>query len=132
MEKDTLLVIKNKKITGEIAGEVYVDEDYWKPIDKVLAEYIKKYHHEAFSTVIRIEDEKEIEKAMGINIEKTVLYSVKLKKFFKVWARDFYASYKKKTDDFYTVQVSEIEDENEDPKPMSSFINPKHLLVYYL
>ena len=108
MEKDTLLVIKKKKIVGEIegemlknmAGELYFD----------LSNYAK----------------------IGTIKEKTLLYSIGLKKFLRTNDLDY--SYTRqetrsrismRRDGIYCVWVSVIEAEKK-------FIDQRDLLVYCL
>lgn len=107
-EKDILLVIRNRRIVGEIKGEM-----------NLIARFSD---NKRFCTYFDVEAENEsIELAGTIKRNRTILFSTEYKKVLKAWSVEHRSG-------ACTLFVAEFEDSKE----IQEYINMKKLLLYYL
>ena len=107
-EKDILLVIRNRRIVGEIKGEM-----------NLIA---RLGDHKKFNTYFNVEDENEsIALTKKVKRNKTILFSTEYKQVLKAWDIEHRSG-------ACTLFVEEFEGSKE----IQEYINMKKLLLYYL
>jgi hypothetical protein len=114
--KDVLLIIKNKRIVGEVEGDILVN-----------SEITNDPESPNFHTFFNVANNSSMDKMDLIKENKTVLISIKYRKAFKVWSLDYY-DWRNSEISKFTLFLSSFEGNGN----IKEFINIKKLLMYYL
>lgn len=131
-EKDTLLIIRNRKIVGEIKGEIYIGNKnriFGGPISGETPAEAKTPKVTIFEAQVK----KDLSSAQIARIEKeenkTFLFSIKYGKVYRAWYLNYYdGNWDEDSFRGYSFLLRAFEgDEN-----IKNFISPKKLLLYYL